>query len=137
MIRTIVISIVTILLVSFIAYRQLSPKELLDNNTFTSIREDSKIDNYFTIRDDAHEEYVNGELFAKSKIQWLSGNRFNAILNWIRPEMKDKLPVGDTMKIELLSFKDDILSLRLKFKDGHTTTAKYRRNPVVNRRPGS
>lgn len=137
MIRTISIAVITMLLVSFIVYTQLSPKEILDNNTFTSIREDQKFENYFIIRGDDHEEFVNGELLAKSKIQWLPGNRFNAVLNWVRPEMKDKLPIGDTMKLELISFKDDILSLRVKFKDGHTTTAKYRRNPVINRRPGS
>lgn len=134
MIRKLFFSLACVLLAGLVANAQSLPKEVIDNYKFTAIKEGAKVESYFIVKDTVHQEYVDGKLFAVSKIEWLPGNRYNAILRWMTPEIKTGATPGDIMKMEMLSFKNDTLTLRITFKDGRSFTAKYLRSEIESNR---
>ncbi|MBO9635874.1 MAG: hypothetical protein J7578_22415 [Chitinophagaceae bacterium] len=137
MIRKLFFSLACILMVSLVANAQLTPKKVMDNYKFTAIREGAEAESYFIVQDTVHQEYVDGKLLAVSKIEWLPGNRCNVILRWMTPDVKEGPTPGDMMKIEMVSFKDDTLTLRITFKNGRSFTAKYLRSEIESGKPRS
>ncbi|QEC43732.1 hypothetical protein [Pseudobacter ginsenosidimutans] len=129
MIRTLYVSIAGIFLSGFLVFYQLSPKAVLNHYRFTSLREGVRPGNYFVINDSIHRQYIDDQLFAISKVDWLPGNSYNAILRWITIDVRDgAISPGDTMKMEMLSFKNDTLTLRVEFKDGRSFSVNYLRS---------
>lgn len=117
MFRTICFSVIAILLLSFIGYMQLSPKKILNNYKFTSLQQPDGTNNYWIIRDSIHQEYANGKLFAISKVDWLPDNSYKTTFRWLTIDVKEEiLAAGDTMRMEVLSFNNDTLTLLLSTK---------------------
>lgn len=104
----------------------------MDHHKFTSLRAGAGPGDYFAIRDTLHQEYVNGKPFTTSRVDWQSGNRVNLIFAWLTEELRGQLfALGDTVKLEIVSFNKDTLSLRADFKDYPTSSVfKYLRSAL-------
>lgn len=89
MIRTLFLSLTCILFLNITVNAQSNPRGILENHKFTAINDKAKAESYFIVKDTLHQEFINGKLFAESKIEWLPGNKYNVVLKWMTPEVKN------------------------------------------------
>jgi len=81
----------------------------MNNEKFNYISNDA-VNSYFKITDSTHEEYVNGKLYARSKIAWTNcGNYFLTIEE---ANYSKGLAVGDTLYVQILSLIRDTVTYR-------------------------
>lgn len=104
----------------------------MNHYKFTSLLPGAGSGDYFVISDTIHHEYVNATTYTTSRVDWLPGNRVNLIFTYLTEELRGKLfALGDTVKVEIVSFDKDTLSLRVNFKDYPTSSVfRYLRSPL-------
>ena len=96
-------------------------KDLIDHNKFKDVGMKEREKGEYVFSDTSQVSYVNGALYAKATILWRSCSKYEIV---VRERYYDYgLKVGDTLKVEILSYKNDTFSYKASVL-GVTITAK-------------
>lgn len=79
----------------------------MNNHRFDYIL-DSSANNYFTVKDTTQTEFVNGALYAKSKIAWTNCDNYFLVVREAHYERG--LKVGDTLNVKISSIQKDTIT---------------------------